>query len=521
MKKVTKIILATSLIASLSSVAMAATHHKRGSHSRESISSSSNNDIRGVKFLLGAGVGTGLDINTNKGFNVNLAPNAGLDAKLKLGTGIFTTTRSSTLGLQATIGVGANSIGSTSSFNPQYSVNLDFIQAFKLGSTGYIKLGYILGAGVAIRTNDGGSNGRGNFSGNSVVGAAVARINGIDNSAANGYTLPDSAGGVQGADYNSAISLAKQAYNSAKSGNFQDANTQIAAAQTTAKKVTGWSFGGGIGGMGGIGGSSSAILATDYTGGHNVNSYNENSTASNRAIALSTDLNDTINNLAVLIKQMQDTRISGLNSQLTSLQNQLNQANSDKTTQQDRADTLQSQLDTANNKTIPDLKSQISTLTTEKSKIQEDLNTANTTVAALKATSGQLTPEQTKALNAAKQQVTDLTAELGTANTNLTKAQGDLESTKTQLSAVTAQLDELKRQNRIAAANEESEAERRRRASANNTPSLMPTLKAGLIAFIGKHQAVSLEYQYYFRNTMPNTASSDISFNYTYYFGSN
>ncbi|PAF45346.1 hypothetical protein [Helicobacter sp. 11S02629-2] len=505
MKKVTKIILATSLIASLSSVAMAATHHKRGSHSRESISSSSNNDIRGVKFLLGAGVGTGLDINTNKGFNVNLAPNAGLDAKLKLGTGIFTTTRSSTLGLQATIGVGANSIGSTSSFNPQYSVNLDFIQAFKLGSTGYIKLGYIIGAGVAIRTNDGGSNGRGNFSGDSVVGAAVARINGIDNPAANGNTLPDHINsGTESNNYNDAIAKAKQAYSSAKSGNFQDANIYIAAAQASAGKVSGFS----------VLGPAALVVPSSYAGGQQLQA--------------AADLKDTINNLAVLIKQMQDTRISGLNSQLSSansrlndLQNQLNQANSDKTTQQNRADTLQSQLDTANNKTIPDLKSQISTLTTEKSKIQEDLNTANTTVAALKATSGQLTPEQTKALNAAKQQVTDLTAELGTANTNLTKAQGDLESTKTQLSAVTAQLDELKRQNRIAAANEESEAERRRRASANNTPSLMPTLKAGLIAFIGKHQAVSLEYQYYFRNTMPNTASSDISFNYTYYFGSN
>ncbi|WP_172402362.1 hypothetical protein, partial [Helicobacter sp. 13S00401-1] len=67
---------------------------------------------------------------------------------------IFTTRKTSTLGLQTTISMGANSLGSTSSFNPQYSVNLDFIQAFKLKTTTYFKLGYIAGIGLAIRTNE-------------------------------------------------------------------------------------------------------------------------------------------------------------------------------------------------------------------------------------------------------------------------------------------------------------------------------------------------------------------------------
>ncbi|WP_143429069.1 hypothetical protein, partial [Helicobacter sp. 13S00401-1] len=169
--KVTRIILATTLIASFSSVAMAATHHKR--EHRHPIPVSHNYDIHGIKFMLGAGAGTGLSAQgRSNGFTIR-APYAGLDARLRLGTGIFTTTKSSTLGLQASIGVGANGLGASSNFNPQYFVNLDFIQAFKIGHTGYFKLGYIIGGGVAIRTYENVDSGSGDYVANSAISATT------------------------------------------------------------------------------------------------------------------------------------------------------------------------------------------------------------------------------------------------------------------------------------------------------------------------------------------------------------
>ncbi|WP_143429067.1 hypothetical protein, partial [Helicobacter sp. 13S00401-1] len=149
--KVTKIILASSLILSLSSMAAAAEHNRRDGK-REVRPQAQNYDINGLKVILGAGVGTGIGAKSSSDGVTFSTSGASLNAKLKLGTGIFTTTKNSTLGLQATIGVGANNL--TSALTPQYSVNLDFIQAFKLGQSGYVKLGYVVGVGAAIRTND-------------------------------------------------------------------------------------------------------------------------------------------------------------------------------------------------------------------------------------------------------------------------------------------------------------------------------------------------------------------------------
>ncbi|PAF48799.1 hypothetical protein BKH43_07660 [Helicobacter sp. 13S00401-1] len=53
----------------------------------------------------------------------------------------------------------------------------------------------------------------------------------------------------------------------------------------------------------------------------------------------------------------------------------------------------------------------------------------------------------------------------------------------------------------------------------NSAPTILPTAKAGLIAFFGKHQSVSVEYQYYFRNTNPSFTSGEVTLNYAYYFG--
>ncbi|WP_219350163.1 hypothetical protein, partial [Helicobacter sp. 11S02629-2] len=56
-------------------------------------------------------------------------------------------------------------------------------------------------------------------------------------------------------------------------------------------------------------------------------------------------------------------------------------------------------------------------------------------------------------------------------------------------------------------------------ARKNKAPTILPTAKAGIVAFFGKHQSVSVEYQYYFRNTNPNFTSGEVTLNYAYYFG--
>ncbi|WP_180675174.1 hypothetical protein, partial [Helicobacter sp. 11S02629-2] len=56
-------------------------------------------------------------------------------------------------------------------------------------------------------------------------------------------------------------------------------------------------------------------------------------------------------------------------------------------------------------------------------------------------------------------------------------------------------------------------------AKRNNAVTILPTAKAGIVAFFGKHQSVSVEYQYYFRNTNPNFTSGEVTLNYAYYFG--
>ncbi|PAF42424.1 hypothetical protein [Helicobacter sp. 11S02629-2] len=56
-------------------------------------------------------------------------------------------------------------------------------------------------------------------------------------------------------------------------------------------------------------------------------------------------------------------------------------------------------------------------------------------------------------------------------------------------------------------------------ARKSKAPTILPTAKAGIVAFFGKHQSVSVEYQYYFRNTNPNFTSGEVTLNYAYYFG--
>ncbi|PAF48208.1 hypothetical protein BKH43_07945 [Helicobacter sp. 13S00401-1] len=71
----------------------------------------------------------------------------------------------------------------------------------------------------------------------------------------------------------------------------------------------------------------------------------------------------------------------------------------------------------------------------------------------------------------------------------------------------------------LATQNQAVGAAAREGARRNSAPTILPTAKAGLIAFFGKHQSVSVEYQYYFRNTNPSFTSGEVTLNYAYYFG--
>ncbi|PAF45964.1 hypothetical protein [Helicobacter sp. 11S02629-2] len=493
MKKVTKIILATSLIVSFSSVAMAATHKR----------STQNNDINGIRFLLGGGVGTGLSAKSANG-GVLFAPNAGLDARLKLGTGIFTTTRSSTLGIQVGLGVGANSIGTTSSFNPQYSLNLDFIQAFKIGSTGYVKLGYILGAGVTIRTNDAGSNGSGNHISDSVVGAAVWRL---PTSAVSGtaYVSGDPSGFNQTVGttetlpsrFHTGATAAQllQALNSAKQGDYAGALSNVNG---------------------------------------NINSLNIDFNRSNGGgdVRMLKNFLDTSYAVRNYIQALQDGVVNNAVSKqkdVQALQDKISQLQP----QADKADELQKQADTIpglQNKAdkLVDLGIQISSATLNSASMQQQISDLQPKIEQLTSSRADL---QSK-LEQAQQQVQELngqigdvtkqkTGELKAANDRVTDIQSKLDDVNKQLADAQAQVDDLDRKQLVAANRAKEEQDRLNAARANNQAHILPTLKAGLIAFFGKHQAVSLEYQYYFRNTSSSFASSDISLNYTYYFGGN
>ncbi|PAF45965.1 hypothetical protein [Helicobacter sp. 11S02629-2] len=584
-KKATRIILATSLIASLSSMAMAATH-KRVHHTNARQAFSANNNIEGIKFLLGGGVGTGLNVEgASRGFSV-LAPNAGLDAKLKLGTGIFSATRSGTIGLQATIGVGANALGSGTGFNPQYSVNLDFIQAFNVGS-GYVKLGYILGAGLAIRTHDAGSNRSGNHISDSVVGAAsinvmnilvdqrldggggggggggttpspqsttgvsgsgaggaVMRVSGLNmfnDTVGNTSTLPSviiASSGASGGQadvnmvgisetYNDSIKAMINAIGNLQQGNFLAARVNAANAQSLAASIDQFVSGGAGNGKAIYGVSNDVVNQRKKDLESMLSSYSSSSGYTPSSYGLLKDLQATANSLASFVSTYTSNKARDLANQASNLQETVNNLQP----KANKLSSLQQQVDTipglqANANKVDDLTKKLSDLTSSNQLTQEDLTAAQESFNKLTKVTGDLqqqikdAQDQITALIAqrgttGKQQDTDIAAALDKAK-NLT---GQLADINQQLAEARKKIDDYRNQ-QIVAANQANAAERQRQALKDSIPPVLPTLKAGLIAFIGKHQAVSLEYQYYFRNTSSSFASSDISLNYTYYFGS-
>ncbi|WP_180675173.1 hypothetical protein, partial [Helicobacter sp. 11S02629-2] len=323
---------------------------------------------------------------------------------------------------------------------------LDFIQAFKIGS-GYVKLGYILGAGVAIRTHDSGSNRSGSFSGDNVAGAALAVCAQNDQSCLDDPEMQKLQKKVND-EYGA--KLAK--------GN---AATQISTIQ-----------------------SQFPVTLTSA-----------NST-------LASAMNDILlNNF-----NSAQTKISQVNSTIKDLQNSINNYKS-------ALGTLGQ--DSTRDNTLSGLISS-----------QASLNTSLQTVQTALASAIKLNELKTSTAGDSSQTnstIASLTDNLNKANKSIADQLGTIAAQGSKISSLQTQLKEILDQARVAASQSaaELEAERKRReASAKNVPTILPTLKAGLIAFIGKHQAVSLEYQYYFRtDANKGVASSDISLNYTYYFG--
>ncbi|WP_143429049.1 hypothetical protein [Helicobacter sp. 13S00401-1] len=135
------ILISISLV--LSSLAIASEAHN--------IDKSNSYDISGPKVIVG--VGTGVSINNTSSPTSNQAsPKVSPNANLKLGTGIFSTNNTSTIGLEASASAKADSQTLKTS-KPDYSANLDFVQAFKVGN-GKVKLGYIVGGGAALENKD-------------------------------------------------------------------------------------------------------------------------------------------------------------------------------------------------------------------------------------------------------------------------------------------------------------------------------------------------------------------------------
>ncbi|PAF47399.1 hypothetical protein BKH43_08215 [Helicobacter sp. 13S00401-1] len=468
--KATRIILATTLIASFSSMAMAAEGHKR-LRSSEVRSETSSNDINGVRFLLGAGVGTGVSATSENGGFTLSTPNAGVDAKLKLGTGIFTTTRNSTLGLQATIGVGANSLGASSNFNPQYSLNLDFIQAFKVGASGYVKLGYILGAGLAIRTHDNVNSGSGNS--NTVIGAAVA-IGGQD--------LIDKFN-TANAQANTYASNALTQFNS---GNITQGIQSYQNAQKELSEASEYS----------------GLWRSRYMGSYasSAPSFDRSTATSAIANAKAAAISNTTSQISTVTTTANEAKtLAGDPNNTSNIQQasaKIQQASSELSTAKNNLQALQN---------AGLISSDVYTSTVKPG--DDALTTAKNTL----TTSGTIGAQAAQIVTL-QQQLTDAEGAAKASNDNNAK---QLQAQAQKIATLQQQLEDMNKK-AIAAANADRQRANR---NANNTPTILPTAKAGLIAFFGKHQAVSLEYQYYFRNTVQGMASSDISLNYTYYFG--
>ncbi|PAF51679.1 hypothetical protein BKH43_00095 [Helicobacter sp. 13S00401-1] len=535
MKKVTNIILATSLALSLGSMAIAA--DVNGSNHE-------TNALNGLKFTLGAGVGGGLDI-SKVPEGINFA-GAGANAKLKLGTALFTTTPNSTLGFQASVGVGAYSM--KEAFVPQYFVNLDFVQAFDVGD-GFIKLGYIIGAGLAVRTNDNNINsGSGNFiaNGSTIVGAASLQELAsalpnlqiqLDQARQRQQSAQNAFNSAQGNvnSINANINNLQNNLASARAGrlaspsvgpgsdrasdrlsaNTNRINRQIAQAQSQLSTANN-----------SLASAQSALNQANFNLSNAQNAFNGNRTA--QVSQATQDINSVAGEVSTLVNQANSALNNGNNISLasSSLARALQVVNSANNPKQIGQSLVSQGIGDTNafNQSLTNLQNAQASLATVSQRVVDAQNRPTPPTGTL-AGGGNTNTGNTNSGN----------TNTGTGNTSGgtggTVSGGGLNNggfgntivpasnadTLNNLAALIAYLNSI-RNARIAGA-EQAQAARTSAARAANAATILPTLKAGIIAFIGQNQSISLEYQYYFRNKNDMIASSDITLNYTYYFG--
>ncbi|PAF51853.1 hypothetical protein BKH43_01060 [Helicobacter sp. 13S00401-1] len=553
MVKMTKIVLVTSLILGLTTSLVSANDAHTNSSNKTS------NELNGLKVFAGVGVGAGISANhVNSGVRFS---STGPNAKLKLGAGIFSAYKGSTVGLQASIGIGANTLNS--SLTPQYMVNLDFINLFDVGS-GFVKLGYIAGVGLAVRTTDVVNSGSGSFNNStntSRVGAGVAisaaqaqnnmnairwaiyQANDDASTARNAQVqansnlinatltwsgqqsqLPSAIAAVNSANNNVANILG--GITSAQS-QFSDLNTQLqqaranqasatanlnAASNAVSKLVKP------------IAPDTSALQASVSAAQAAVNSaqtnYNNalriNNTPTYFPAASSCDgYFNFCNSRALAPGYYAGNNVNAARNTLNDAQAKLKNAqNALKSAQ----DSYLNALNAYNNNparvaytnaqnTINNINQQIIDLSNKVSGTQASLNEANE-----------------KLINAQKQYTDALNKknQLASGQDALDNAKKAKDAADVAVKKATDNLNTLIAQyyagQRAIAAAQAASTKEERPQNNTSTPNILPTVKLGLIAFFGTHQSMSLEYQYYFRNETPGIASSDLTVNYTYYF---
>ncbi|PAF45782.1 hypothetical protein [Helicobacter sp. 11S02629-2] len=503
MKKVTKIIIAASLALSLGSMATAA---------EVTPSNHQSNAINGMKFTVGGGIGGGF--NTEKVPEGVRFSGAGANAKLSLGTALFTTTPNSTLGLRASVGVGAYSM--QQAFVPQYFVNLDFVQAFDVGD-GFIKIGYIVGAGLAIRTNDNvaaTTQSSGALQG-SVIGAAS--LTDLVN------TLPSLQNALNQARQNQ--QNAQNAFNSAQN-NVTNIQSQIDALNRNAPRRDLWnsscatSIGGCYAGFSQLDRIDKQIKDLNLPGAQD---------AKNRAQNALNQANQALNQAQAAFNGNRNAQVSQATSDINNIANQINslvgQASSALSLNNlaQASSNLAQAVRAVNNANDPRNIGQ--------SLVNQgvgDRNAFNQSLTNLQNAQTSLANISQRIVDAQNRPTPPASGNTGTAGTSIggnnLNGLGGLSGFGNN--ATNSDISPLDLATLIAYLN--SRNNRRIEAASTTKPSfipstasVLPTIKFGLIAFIGQNQSVSLEYQYYFRNSTNALASSDITLNYTYYFGGN
>ncbi|PAF44360.1 hypothetical protein [Helicobacter sp. 11S02629-2] len=590
MLKVTKIVLATSLILSLGSIAMAEdgvstdtssvskiqsdsdgststnisnddakkdTKAKKAKVSKFSLTPSGANDISGLKALVGVGIGTDIRAEKNaNGVTLN-TPKAGFDARLKLGGAVFKTLDSSTIGLQATLGIGANV---SRSFVPQYSLNLDFIQAFNVGNTGYIKIGYIAGVGAAIRTNDNVNSGSGSVSNNTSLAALTAAqlqsatkaFDAATTEANNQTTKANYANGrVSLLTDQTGLQTNIDAFKSTKPA---DLIKDLIITPNPSKNIKSVYIGEVLDEKG-------KPLTTDQAlalSKENIANQNGGKTPVTFFAKLdqsvldglkstSTSLNDEAQRIVDGVNATRGTsnsfdtsKISDIKSLQTSAQSAIDTYNAVIKAEASKLTELQGAADTAlkdlgyYNSVIQNLQDLVVPIKMVVKSTDAKIENPKAELLGVIDTNNALVTQALAKVTAAEKSAQDLSTKATAAKSDLDKINAAATTLKATLQGIAAAQTALaaSAQNNLEEAKKAKDEAQKLALAANNTKkeasqpksstatTILPTAKLGVIAFIGTRQSVSLEYQHYFGFASQNNFSSnEITLNYAYYFG--